>query len=52
MVENILTFMSVGHIAYGQLHSVLTKCDYIQDLGLSPTVCIFGQNYEKVSNAS
>lgn len=52
MVEYILTCMSVGHVACGQIHSVLTKCDYIQDLGLTPTVWIFGQNYEKVSYSS
>ena len=44
--------MAVGHVARGKIHSVFTKRDYIQDLGLSPTVWIFEQNYEKVSFSS
>ena len=38
MVYYILTFMSVGHVACGQIYSVLIKCDYIQ----GPSVWIFG----------
>lgn len=53
MVEYMLTFMSVGHVACGQIHLVLTKCDYIQGNWDYFLLCGSLNNYaEKVSYSS